>query len=903
MRATLEQYCVAGNYMNRPEGTIVLKNIVIMLTLVCIASGCTGKTGEELYAEGVKLLTSGNANGAIVFFRNALEKDQNHLNARYQLARAYLSEKKYEQAEKEFQKVKRMNPTQPGIQLELAALYNGQRKPDLAITQAKEYLVLKPDSAEALESLGISYGMKNMHQEAESSFARALQVNPERLSAKLELAALHTTQGKGEQAKLLLENIISSDPRNSRAYYLLADAEIALGRKEKALDLYKKLGELNGADPVAPYKLGLLHFDMGHFEVAEAISGEIIKKFPSHAEGYRLKGFVSYRNKKYPEAITALQHANKLSPNVAGYYYLGLSLHGNGDLESALSQFRQILDRTPSFHQARLLTGMVLLQQKRVDDAITELKKILDADSRNSLAHSVLGSAYMAKGLYEEGLKELDTATSLEPRLVDAYLKKGMFHLSQGKGAEVEMDLKTAINIAPEIVNTRLILSSFYEHQNDRAKALATLQEGITDKKSDVVIYYAIARILFADGKPAEAMRYLDRAKESNPDVVASHFIIAAYYASVRDTVKALNEYAEILKKEPGNVKAMLQTAALLEYSGRDGEALAWYLKAKESHHPSAYQALARYYEKKSGTEKALAILMEADRYTPRSADIMEQKIQLFVKSGQFKDALKICNDMEPVSPERGISRRAIVYSAMKKMPEAIKEAERAVSLKPDAGSGYLLLASVYREQNSVDRAIETLKKGMVRDGSNPQLPIELATLYSRQGNNALALKISEDLVRKNSSYAPAYFAQGTFLEALGRKKEAVRKYRNALALANDYAAALNNLSFLYADGYGSKEEALRLAERAITLDPGNPGIMDTVGYALLLNGRHREARDYLERALILLPADPTVNYHLALLHKATGEKKLAVERLHAALRTENFTGVQQAKSLLAELN
>ena len=499
--------------------------------------------------------------------------------------------------------------------------------------------------------------------------------------------------------------------------------------------------------------------------------------------------------------------------------------------------------------------------------------------------------------------KELDTATSIEPRLVDAYLKKGMFHLSQGKGSEVEVDLKTAIHIAPEIVNTRLILSSFYEHQNDRPKALATLLEGITNKNSDVVLYYAIARILFADGKPAEAMRYLDKAKESNPDVVASHFIRAAYYAAIRDTGTALNEYAEILKKEPGNVKAMLQTAALLEYSGRDGEALAWYVKARESHHPSAYQALARYYEKKGAMEKALAILMEADRYTPRSPDLMEQKIQLFVKSGQFKDALKICNDMEPVSPERAISRRAAVYSAMKKMPEAVKEAERAVSFKPDSGSGYLLLASVFLEDNSVDRAIDTLKKGMVRDGSNPRLPIELATLYSRQGSHALALKISDDLVRKNSGYAPAYFAQGTFLEALGRKKEAIRKYRSALALSNDYAAALNNLSYLYADGYGTKEEALRLAERAIALEPGNPGIMDTVGYALLLNSRHREARDYLERALALLPADPTINYHLALLLKATGEKKLAVERLQAALRTENFTGVQQAKNLLAELN
>jgi len=854
----------------------VYVKMVILLAIIMFNSGCTGKTSEELYASGVKLLRDGNPNGAIVLFRNALEKDQNHLNARYQLARAYVAEGKYDLAEKEFQKVKRLNPAQPDIQLELAKLYNGQRKPDMAISLANEYLASKPDSADAMEAIGIAYGIKNMPQVAETYFLRALQKNPEKLTTKLELAALQVKQGKAVQAEALLEDVIKNNPRNSRAKYLLADAEIALGRKERALELYNKIGEINGADPVAPYKAGLLHFEMEHFAIAETIAAQLIKKFPANAEGYRLKGIVSYRKKDLTEAIAALQNANKLQPTVAGYYYLGLSLYGKGDLESALNQFRQIIDKAPSYHQARLLTGMILLQQKRVDDAISELTKLLKTDGNNPLGHSMLGNAYMAKGLYEEGMKELDIATKIEPKLVDAYLKKGIFHLSQGKTAEVEVDLKTAIRVAPEIINTRLALSSFYEYKNDRIKALATLNEGLANKKSDAVLHYGMARIMFADKKPGEALRHLKKAKECDPDAVAPYFITASYYAGIRDSGKAMNEYLEVLKKEPGNVKAMLQTAALLESTKRDNDALTWYLKAKETREPTAYLALARYYEKKGNTEKPLSILVEASRIIPRSSDILEEKERLYLKQGKYNEALKTCNDIEVISPERAISRRVSTYMAMKKMPEAIKEAERAISLKPDSSYGYMLLATVYQQQNNLGRAIETLKRGLLRDGNNPQTALALAMLYAKSGNYPQSQRTCDEILRMRPNYAPAYFTQGTFLEAKGNKKEAIKKYHAALAQSSNYAAPLNNLAYLYLDGYGTKEEALRLAERAIALEPGNPVIMDTFGFALLKNNRHQEAREYLEKALAILPGDPTINYHLSLLHQTSGEKKSA---------------------------
>ena len=62
----------------------------LLILLLILLTSCGGKTKEELYAEGMKQVKDGNHNGAIVLFKNALEKDQNYVDARYQLARAYL---------------------------------------------------------------------------------------------------------------------------------------------------------------------------------------------------------------------------------------------------------------------------------------------------------------------------------------------------------------------------------------------------------------------------------------------------------------------------------------------------------------------------------------------------------------------------------------------------------------------------------------------------------------------------------------------------------------------------------------------------------------------------------------------------------------------------------------------
>ena len=875
---------------------------IVVLGMAFAVAGCKSKTIEQLYTEGVQQLQGGNPGGAIVLLKNALDKDQNQVEARYQLAKAYAAAGKSEQAEKELQKVLRQDPSREEIKLELAKIHCLLMKPVPAIQEVKEYQKSHPGSPEALEILGTAYIADDNPGEAERCLLHSLQGEPSRISAKIELAGIYRAQGRNGEARRLLDDIIAKDPKNSQACYMLAALDFVEGNRDKALGIYRKLAVLYPSDSTSRYRSAMIYLDKGDMDKAAEIAEDIVVKFPKDAEGYRLRGIVSFHRRNFADAIKELQHSVKLQPTVEGYYFLGLSLYEQGDLENALNQFRIIIDQNPSFVQARLFTGMILLSQKRVDDSVAELSKLLQIDGKNALAHNLLGSAYMAKGMYEEGLKELNRATELEPKLVEAHIRKGIYYLNRGNVKQAETDLRTAVKVRPELLNTRLVLFSYYMQRNDRTKALFLLQEGLTGKKEDAVLYNCMAAVMFAENNTTEAMKYLQKAKVIDPAFLAPYFNMATFHAASGAYAKACGEYGAVLQKEPKNLKAILNMAAILELEGKDGEAQSWYNRARTSNNPAAIIVLANYYARKKYPGKALSLLDEAIKTNPRNTDILEMKGRICMSEKQYREALRIFDDIESITPDQGIPLKINAYVVMKEVPKAVEQARRIITLKPNSSYGYMMLASIYESQNDLDKSVEELKKGLSKERDNLYARLVLGNLYIRKKDYPHASATIAEALRMDPDSAPACFSQGTLLEKTGKKAEAVRMYRKALMKSDNYLPALNNLAYLYTDGYGNKKEGLSMALTANKLEPGNGGFTDTLGYALLKNGRSVEARRVLEKAAVILPDNPTVNFHLALAYRATGDKDRAAATLRKVLQLGDVPEEPEAKTLLAHL-
>ena len=879
-----------------------MKKTLLMLVILLSCAACGSKSKESLYAEGVKQIEAANPSGAIVFFKNALEKDGNYDDARFQLAKAYAALGKFEQAEKELMKVLTQNPSRDEALLEMAKINNALKKGEQAFTFCEQYLSKKPGNPEGLEVIGISCAISKKYDDAKEYLGQALKADPARSSAKIELASVNLVSGGVPEAKGLLNEVVQADPRNFRALYMLAAVEKETGNRDKAASFYQRILGLDDKQSNAQYKLGLLHLENGEVAKADAAADAMMEKFPTKGDGYRLKGLVQFYKKDYASAITNLQQSVKLSPTLEAYHFLGLSYYSRGEYENALSQFRVILDRVPEAKKARLMTAQTLLAQKRTEDGIAEIKKVLAADDGDAAAHNLLGSAYLSQGMFEEGMRELNRATKLDPKMVNAYLKKGAFYFSKGRSAEGETELATAVQAAPDSLNSRLLLASHYQNQNKGGKALSVLRGGVKGGKGDAQLYNAMAAVHFSGGNKEEGVKSLEQAKRVDPLFPASYLNLAAFYASTGEYPRAASELEALLARQPQNLRALLALAALKELSGREGESLPYYEKAARSGDPEGFLALAGYHKKKGAPAKALAVLDEAIKADPQAVAPLAAKGGLLVGQKEYKKALKVFDEVEALNEGEGIALKIGTYIVMKESRKAIEQAERLVAKRPGSAQGFLLLSSVYQRLNDLPAAISEAYRALKADPRSVEARIALGNLHQARREYDKAASHYQEALKVKPDSVQALFAMGALLDATGKKTEAAAKYRAALQHNGNFVPALNNLAYLCADGYGSREEALRLAITAFKLQPGNAGVMDTVGYALAKNGRARDAVKVMERAAVLLPADPTVRYHLGLAYHLAGDKGKSQQALQKSLELGGGPDARAVQTLLAQV-
>src|SRR5208337_2018448 len=109
----------------------LLYKLIFASSVLFLFVACKSEPKQELLNSAVALLNESRPSGAIALLKSALENDQDFFEARHQLAVAYTQAEEYEQAEREFQKVIRMNPSRSDIQLELEQLHQKEQQKSL----------------------------------------------------------------------------------------------------------------------------------------------------------------------------------------------------------------------------------------------------------------------------------------------------------------------------------------------------------------------------------------------------------------------------------------------------------------------------------------------------------------------------------------------------------------------------------------------------------------------------------------------------------------------------------------------------------------------------------------------------------------------------------------------------
>lgn len=288
-----------------------------------------------------------------------------------------------------------------------------------------------PHMANNHVGLGTAYQIKGDYRQAERSFRRALQIDPNNSYAKDGLAELFENQKQAQVATFIERALklqeakdfdqslsyyikaLNIEPNNPDIHYNIGTAFQAKNDMLRAERAYRKTLELNPNHAEAKAALGMVMENKKEENIAEAFK---------HAIQLQQRG-------DYPRAIEVYQKIAVDKPNDDSVFYnIATAYQAMGNFTEAIKYYEQAqaIKADPSYEAlisstrlelANQILGQGIQEQTDGDNkkAIESYQKVLEMVPDNASAWYNLGTAFQSDGRNTEALKAYDKAYGLDP--------------------------------------------------------------------------------------------------------------------------------------------------------------------------------------------------------------------------------------------------------------------------------------------------------------------------------------------------------------------------------------------------------------------------------------------------------------------------------------------------------
>jgi tetratricopeptide (TPR) repeat protein len=157
-----------------------------------------------------------------------------------------------EGAAADFEAAKAMAPDLVASYSALTRVYFDMDRLDECIANGRQALEIDPNHFETMGVLFLALRSQGQIEEADAMFAALQEGNPQFVSGVLmDLGISYFNTGAADQAQEIFERVISAQPDNGQAHYMLGLCYLGRGETAKAKELLERFLELSPDDPEA----------------------------------------------------------------------------------------------------------------------------------------------------------------------------------------------------------------------------------------------------------------------------------------------------------------------------------------------------------------------------------------------------------------------------------------------------------------------------------------------------------------------------------------------------------------------------------------------------------------------------------------------------------------------------
>ena len=461
--------------------------------------------------------------------------------------------------------------------------------------------------------------------------------------------------------------------------------------------------------------------------------------------------------------------------------------------------------------------------------------------------------------------------TERAPDSTDALSALGGTQILLGRYADARPVLERYLALLPPDQRATMLLQlpQRFPPQADPRQAHLLVDALTAPYTSTAEALMARAQMAQRAGDEAAALQEAQQARRLQPDSEAALLLTAQIYAK-RSPEAVLTLLSDYLAAHPKAATIRVLYAQQLMAAGRLPEAREQVARvlALDEVAPEALFAVAAVAVQAQIPDQAVRALNRLLTVKEIDAALIQYNLGLAFEAQADLDRAKPEDDVAV-----GTSEAEAILHYM--------QVRRGVYRVP----ARLRAANLMARRGNLEGARALLQNTPAPDvTSRTELTLGEATLLSENGDKQGALQLVERAVRKEPDNVMLRYELGMMAERLGQMALFERSMRAVIHKDPKYAQAYNALGFTLADHNERLKEARMLIEKALSLAPNDPFILDSMGWLCYREKKLDAALGYLNQAASLRP-DPEIAAHQVEVLRAMGLEAEASQLWHAAIQ------------------
>lgn len=729
--------------------------LAIAIGVALTASACSDpEAAKQRYlANGNEFLAANKVQEAIVEYRNAIRQDPRFGEARRKLAEAYVRSNNPQSAFREYVRAADLLPEDTAVQLAaghyllLAARYEdakaradgvlarepqnvealimranamaGLKDVPGAIREIEEALQVEQGDGRIYTSLGVLQSLQGQRDLAEAAFAKAIEISPKSVDARLAMANFSWSSGRLPQAEEMLEQALALDPAHTLANRMLAliyivtrraaeaeqplkaavrpadpssrlalaDYYMLMRREEAAAPLLKELSAQKDFYGQSMIRLAQIEYFAGRGEAAQQMLNELLAREPRNVRALALKSRWQLRAKDIDGAMTTGVAATEADPvSAEAHLALAHAQMAKGQDEVAIKSFHEVLRLNPRVIAAQVMLSRLQLRAGNAAAAVELAEQAKRQQPQSPEVQYTLARGLLMQGNAERAEPEVRALLAQFPKAPESHAIHGMLLMAKNDREAARAAFERALALQSENIEALEGLLSLDGRSGTLPAAVARIEERLAKHPDHAGLLLVAGRTYLAASQSDKAVQALRRVVDIAPHSMAAYLMLGRIYMAQNRLDDALAQFDAAARRRPDQIGAPTMAAMILELQNKRPEAQRRYeaIVAGNQRASVAANNLAWIYAEHGGNlDLALQLAQSAKSQLPRVPEVNDTLGWVYVKKDLPQLAIPLLEESVSTDPTNVFYRfhLGLAYAKAGLSDKARASLERALQI------------------------------------------------------------------------------------------------------------------------------------------------------------------------------------------------------------------------------